>query len=191
MGEEKPLETRHIPKIVPGLPQSLTDPTTHNPIILITTILPPPIQMLKFRRTKFHPLFSRIFLPYIQITLNHTRFHPLIRILLPTVPMYSRATDHLRPLINSKLQHIKNPSKITKLQCQITRETSTLEPKVLAQMPAIINRFLPLSKAGMIFLVPGLKKGLRGTLPHWLKAGPSYSKDYLRSDTSTLWGPSP
>ena len=174
MGGEKPLETRHIPKIVSGLPQSPTDPTTHNPIILITTILSPPIRMLKFRRTKVHPLISKIFLPYTQITLNHTRSHPLIRILLPTVPTYSRATDHLRPLIKSELHYTRTPSRITKLQCQISRQTLIPGAKLLVQIPKIISGCLPLGKAVMILPVRDLKKGLQGTLPHLLKAGPNY-----------------
>ena len=162
MGEEN----RHIPKIVLGRPQSLTEPTTHNLIILTTTILPPPIQMLKFvvpKSTSKSPKFPPMYPYYPQ----SYQMAPLIRILLPTIPMYSRATEHLHLLINSKLQHIKTFSRITKLQCQITRQTLPLESKLLVQIPAIINRFLPLSKAVMILLVPCFKKkGLRGNLSH-------------------------
>ncbi|XP_015068930.1 uncharacterized protein LOC107013563 [Solanum pennellii] len=67
-------------------------------------------------RIKIHPQISKIFPPCIQITPNLIKSHPLIRIALPTVPMYSRAIEHLPPHIKSKLQHIKAPSRITKLQ---------------------------------------------------------------------------
>ena len=128
-------------------------------------MLPPLIQMPKFYSIKIHPQISKIFPPFTQITPKLFKFHPLIRISLPAVLTYSQAIENLPLHIKSKIKHIKAPSQVTKLQCQITRQIPTLEPKLLAQILAIINRSLALSKAGMILLIPGLRKGLRGTLP--------------------------
>ena len=111
--------------------------------------------------------------------------------LLPAALMYNRAIEH-RPLhIKYKPQHIKAPIQITKPQGQTTKQIPTPEPKLHDQTPAITNKSLPHSRAGMIPLAPGLRRSPPEASPCWLKAEPNCSKDYPRPDTSTLWAPSP
>ena len=58
MGERKPLESRHIPKVILGLPKPPTKLVSRKlviPIIQFAIMLPPLIQMSKIHYTKVHP----------------------------------------------------------------------------------------------------------------------------------------
>ena len=153
-------------------------------------MLPPFIQTYKLHCTKVHPSITKVHLPFIQITLHLIKSHLPTRVLLPTVLMYSRAIDHPLLFIKSKLHYIKIPFRITKLHRQITKQTHILEAKLLVWMPEIISRCLPLSKTVMILPDQDFKKGLQGTLLYLLNTEPNCMRDWLRLDTSTLWGPS-
>ena len=132
-------------KVSPSLLPKCNHPNNHN-----TAPTYPNDQILSYQSP---PPNLQNFPPCTQITLNLTKFQLPIRILLPTVPMYSRATDRPSPFIKSKLQFIENPSRTTKLQCQIIKQTLIKETKLLVRIPEIISRCLPLSKEVMILPV--------------------------------------
>ena len=154
-GEEKPPETYHVPKAALTLHHSLIKPIVQTQIIPATTMPAPLIQKPILRRIRIHPRFPKIF----QTTPKPIKSLPTTRMSLPAALMYSQAIKRHSPHIKYKPQHIKAPIQITELH---------------AQMPVIINKSLPLSKAVMILPVRDLKKGLQGNLPHLLKAGPNY-----------------
>ena len=147
----------------------------------------PLIQKPILCRIRIHPRFPKIF----QTTPKPIKSLPTTRMSLPAALMYSQAIKRHSPHIKYKPQHIKAPIQITKPQGQTTKQIPTPEPKLHDQTPAITNKSLPHSRAGMIPLAPGLRRSPPEASPCWLKAELNCSKGYPRLDTSTLWAPSP
>ena len=79
MGERKPPEAHHIPKVVLDLPKIPTKIATRKLVIQMIPqfirLLPPLIQTYKIHYTKVHPRIAN--LPFTQIILHPTKFHLL------------------------------------------------------------------------------------------------------------------